>query len=140
MPAKVRIAGKDVSFDAPEGEDILEILQRNAYPVATSCGGNASCGLCRLTVVSGKEFLSPIKAEEIIHLGNVAKVISLRLACQSQVCGTGEIVLDVPDVGDAEERKRKKTERLRGSPRTRGAPALRSYEVIEWRPGRKGST
>jgi len=156
MPTKVRIAGTDLCFEATTGRALLDILQENGHPIATSCGGRASCGLCRLTVLSGKELLTSIKAEEIVHLGNVAKVIGMRLACQSLVCADGDVVVAVPAVEDVEERKRRKAERLRAdrrsgrelgqaprpartrpgeaSPPQAGLPAM--AERIEWRPGR----
>lgn len=145
--AKVRIEGTDLVFDAPDGEDLLEVMQSNGHPIATSCGGVASCGLCRLTVISGGEHLSPIKPQEVHHLGSVAKVLGLRLACQSHVVGDGEIVVRVPEVDDVEERKRRKAERLRVAPprrepirdaapmSSRGeAPPRSQRPKIEWRP------
>jgi len=159
VQAKVHIVprptfnGADVTFDATEGGNLLEVLQSNGYPIATSCGGVASCGLCRLTVIRGAESLSPIKPQELVHLGNVAKVVGLRLACQSVVCGPGPIVLQVPEVEIVEDRKRRKAERLReehgyGQPPSSKRAGSRSErppprsevprstgeEPIEWRP------
>jgi uncharacterized 2Fe-2S/4Fe-4S cluster protein (DUF4445 family) len=152
VTARVRVADTERVFDAPEGEDLLEILQRNGHPIATTCGGMASCGHCRLVVVQGKEHLSPIKAEELVHLGNVAKVIGARLACQSRMCTTeGEVVLRIPDVTDVEERKRRKAERAtvdrldrhgRHPPNATGPKpdprAQTTRATIEWRPARLG--
>jgi ferredoxin len=152
MSLTVRIVETGSVFDATEGEDLLEVLQRNGFPIATSCGGVASCGLCRVTIVSGKEHLSLIRAEEISHLGNVAKMIGARLACQSKMIGMGEVVVSVPTVQDVEERKRRKSLKLRAgrthlrgeplpepqlslveeSPSEAVSPTIR--EKIEWRP------
>jgi ferredoxin len=147
MPVKVRVASSDRCFDAAEGEDLLEVLQRNAYPIATSCGGVATCGLCRVVIVEGKERLSPIGPAEVHHLGNVAKIIGARLACQSQVrASEGDIVVDVPSVDDPEERKRRKAERARTErrPRDEPRPSQRSPAVpgavIEWRPRKLGGS
>jgi cytochrome c551/c552 len=108
--------------------------------------------LCRLTVVAGHENLTPLKPEEITHLGNVAKVIGARLACQAQLCGAGDVEVVVPSVEDVEARKRQKSERLRreraahkasqgaGNETPRPAPTASSSGVrggngkIEWRP------
>jgi 2Fe-2S ferredoxin len=122
MAARVVIAGSDQAFDAELDEDLLEVLQRNGYPISTSCGGIASCGLCRITVLEGKHHLTPIKPAELGHLGNVAKVIGLRLACQSRIAVEGEIVVRVPEVEDVEEKKRKKADRLRAERRPNRAP------------------
>ncbi|MDB4995427.1 MAG: ferredoxin, partial [Myxococcaceae bacterium] len=156
MAARVVIAGTGQAFDAELEDDILEVLQRNGYPISTSCGGIASCGLCRITVLEGKDNLTPIKPAELGHLGNVAKVIGLRLACQSKVVVEGDIVVRVPDVEDVEEKKRKKADRLRaerrpmrgpkvapahaGSPSEDSPPSSRHVsrapraDLIEWRP------
>ncbi len=104
--ARIKVRGSDVEFDAPTGTSLLAALQAAGHPISTSCGGRAVCGLCRIMVLSGRELLSPIDAKEITHLGNVAKVIGARLACQSQVTGDGEIEIDVPEVVDHTERKR----------------------------------
>ena len=71
MTAKVRVAGTDLTLDAREGEDLLEIFQANDIPIATSCGGLATCGLCRIKVTSGGEALTPIRAQEIVHPSHV---------------------------------------------------------------------
>ncbi len=160
MAARVVIAGSGQAFDAELDDDLLEVLQRNGYPISTSCGGIASCGLCRITVLEGKDHLTPIKPAELGHLGNVAKVIGLRLACQSKVVIEGDIVVRVPEVEDVEEKKRKKADRLRAerrpiraqktAPRTPMAdsstpneespPSARHVsrapqpDLIEWRP------
>ncbi|WP_394833612.1 (2Fe-2S)-binding protein [Pendulispora rubella] len=154
MHAKVRIAASEVAFDAPEGSSLLQVLQSNGYPIATSCGGVASCGLCRLTVVRGADSLSPLRPQELVHLGNVAKVVGLRLACQSKVTGPGPIVVQVPEVEIVEERKRRKAERLRADDHGHGLPPSsrradsssstssgasasssdRRGERVEWRP------
>lgn len=155
MTVRVRVADTDRVYDAPEGEDLLEILQNNEHPVSTACGGMAVCGHCRIVVVAGMQLLSPIVPEELTHLGNVAKVIGARLACQSRVCAaTGEIVVRVPEVTDVEERRRRKTERAgvdrrvdkraRDSARDVAAGAAKldphartpAPGTIEWRPGR----
>jgi 2Fe-2S ferredoxin len=82
---KVRIAGSDQVFDAPDGEDLLEVLQSHGYPIETGCGGVASCGLCRIAIEAGRELLSPLRTEERSHLGVEAQVLGMRLACQSKV-------------------------------------------------------
>lgn len=81
--------------------------------MATSCGGVATCALCRVTVKQGKEHLSPVNEDEITHLGSVAKILGLRLACQAIVRGEGTVVLEVPEVEDVAAKKAEKAARLR---------------------------
>jgi ferredoxin len=142
MPVRVKIEGSDRVLEGAPGEDLLEVLQSNGYPIATSCGGVASCGLCRVTILAGKEALVPIKPHELVHLGNVAKVIGLRLACQAQLLpqegSVVDVVIRVPEVEDVEQRKRTKAERSRVEWRTRAPDSTRSppRPPIEWRPNR----
>ncbi len=127
MAAKVRVSGTDRVLEAREGEDLLEVLQSNDVPIATSCGGVATCGSCRVRIVSGMENLTPIRPQELVHLGNVAKITGQRLACQSKVRGSGDIVVDVPPVetaGSRRSRKPTKTSKILPPPRN----------AVEWRP------
>jgi 2Fe-2S ferredoxin len=57
--------------------------------------GKATCGLCRVKIVAGEEFLSPFNALERKHLGNVYFITKERLSCQARVTG-GDIVVEVP--------------------------------------------
>ncbi len=127
MVAKLRIEGSAAIIDAHEGESLLTTLQAHEVPIATSCGGVATCGTCRILVTRGAENLTPIRPQELVHLGNVAKITGQRLACQSKVCGTGEIVIDIPPVERTEvKRGRKASRNAREKVPPRGA--------VEWRP------
>lgn len=110
---RIAIAGSDRVVDAPAGSSLLEVLLEASHPIATSCGGVATCGLCKVTVQEGKEHLSPICAEEINHLGSIAKIVGLRLACQARCSGDGDVRVLVPEVEDVAARKAAKAERLR---------------------------
>ncbi len=118
---RIAIAGSDVTACAEPGTSLLTALQRAAYPVATSCGGSATCGLCRLAVTSGRELLTPLVPAEITHLGSIAKVLGLRLACQARCLGAGDVRVEVPEIEDVAARKARKAERLRAQ-RDRGGP------------------
>lgn len=114
MP-KITIAGAERALDAPAGTSLLSALQAAGHPVSTSCGGVATCALCRVTVVSGREHLTPIVESEITHLGTIARIVGLRLACQAKLTGTGDVRVDVPPVEDVAARKAAKAERLRAT-------------------------
>ncbi len=110
---RIAIAGSDKVVVGPAGSSLLTVLQEAGHPIATSCGGVATCGLCKVTVQQGKENLSPICQEEINHLGSIAKIVGLRLACQARCSGEGEVRVEVPEVEDVAARKAAKAERLR---------------------------
>jgi ferredoxin len=110
---RIAISGTDRVVVGPSGSSLLAVLQEAGHPIATSCGGVATCGLCKVTVQHGKEHLSPICPEEINHLGSIAKIVGLRLACQARCSGDGEVRVEVPEVEDVAARKAAKAERLR---------------------------
>lgn len=112
MP-KISIAGTSRVLEVPEGTSLLDAIQDGGHPIATSCGGVATCALCRITIQTGKEHLSPINSQEILHLGSIAKIVGLRLACQAKVLGTGDITVQVPEVEDIAAKKQAKADRLR---------------------------
>jgi ferredoxin len=112
MP-KLAIAGTSRVLDAPAGTSLLDIIQGGGHPIATSCGGVATCALCRITIREGKEHLTPINSSEINHLGSVAKIIGLRLACQAKLTGDGDVTVEVPPVEDIAAKKQAKADRLR---------------------------
>lgn len=101
---RVRIDGTDRAFRIEAGEDLLEIFQSNDEPIATACGGVATCGTCWVTVVSGGDALVPTKPQELVHLGDAANPTGLRLACQAQLradvdgADEDEIVVRIPPV------------------------------------------
>jgi 2Fe-2S ferredoxin len=150
--ARLKVRGSSAEIDAPTGATLFSSLQAAGYPISTSCGGRAVCGLCRIVVLSGRELLSPIDAKEIVHLGNVAKVIGARLACQARVLADGDIEIDVPEVVDHAERKRSQQLRRASSPRPKlgrpseaggaradatrrlSTPSTPPQERVEWRP------
>ena len=77
-----------------DGESIFEVALRAGRPLPTACGGKASCGLCRVRIVAGAEFLSAVNVDERRHLGNVTFLTKLRLGCQARVTGGDVTVAD----------------------------------------------
>lgn len=112
MP-KIFIAGVNRALEAPAGTSLLTAIQQGGHPIATSCGGVATCALCRVTIQQGKEHLTQIVPQEITHLGSIAKIVGLRLACQARLTGTGDVTVAVPEVEDIAAKKQAKVERLR---------------------------
>ena len=55
------------------------------------CGGQCSCGTCRIFVLSGASNLTPMEAKEALVLGAANVNKGCRLACQAVVCGEVEV-------------------------------------------------
>ena len=86
-----------VAFPCADGESIFEVARRNGVPISTACAGQATCGLCRVKVLSGEPFLPAFGASERKHLGNVYFITKERLACQARVTG-GDVSVLVPPI------------------------------------------
>ncbi|HYU15701.1 MAG TPA: 2Fe-2S iron-sulfur cluster-binding protein [Candidatus Acidoferrum sp.] len=93
MP-RVTFLPSGITADCQDGENILELGRRHEVPIETACVGRATCGLCRVRVVAGAEFLTPFNKEEEKHLGNVYFLTRVRLACQSVVRG-GDVTVEL---------------------------------------------
>ncbi|HVY39076.1 MAG TPA: 2Fe-2S iron-sulfur cluster-binding protein [Polyangia bacterium] len=81
------------------GESVFEVARRNGVHVPTACAGQATCGLCRVKVVSGEEHLTPFNAAERKHLGNVYFITKLRLSCQARIrddAAAAEVIVAIP--------------------------------------------
>ena len=78
-----------------DGESIFDVGRRAGVRIPTSCVGKASCGLCRVRIVSGEEHLTPLNADERRHLGNVYFINKVRLACQTRISG-GDVAVEIP--------------------------------------------
>lgn len=76
--------GPAVSAARPEGGRLLDVCDEARAPVAFSCR-SASCGTCRVEVVSGAALLEPPLREELEVLEIFAASPSQRLACRGQV-------------------------------------------------------
>jgi uncharacterized 2Fe-2S/4Fe-4S cluster protein (DUF4445 family) len=81
-----------------DGESVFEVGRRSGIAISTACVGKATCGLCRVKIVDGEAYLSPLNAAEKKHLGNVYFLNKVRLACQTRV--SGDVVVDVPPPTD----------------------------------------
>ncbi len=95
----------DVTVDCTDGETVFEAARRHNVPVPTACVGKATCGLCRVKIVAGAEFLTPINRDEQKHLGNTYFITKMRLSCQCAVRG-GDVTVLLPDAAKAAQKPR----------------------------------
>ena len=95
--AEITFHPSGVVVTGQPGESLFELGRRNGVPISTSCNGKASCGLCRVAIVSGEEGLSPMGPLEKRHLGNVYFITKQRLSCQARLVeGATAVTVDVP--------------------------------------------
>lgn len=54
---KVMQSGKEWVLEADPGENLLKLLRKNGFFIPAACGGNGTCGKCRVTYrLQGQEF------------------------------------------------------------------------------------
>jgi ferredoxin len=79
--------------DVEGGARVLDVCDDIHAPIAFSCRA-ASCGVCRVEVLAGRELLEPARPDELEVLEIFAARPSERLACQAVTrAGTGRIHL-----------------------------------------------
>ena len=82
--------GEPVVTYATEGERLLEVAQKSNVPIDAPCSGNASCGKCRVRLVSGE-----LDSKITRHISEEEYQNGWRLACVSTV--KGDVEVEVPE-------------------------------------------
>jgi ferredoxin len=85
-PASVQF-GEGTPTPVAGGTSILAAALEARVDLDHFCGGNRSCGTCRVEVVSGGNHLSPRQPGESLVLGPRHQGPEHRLACQARVYG-----------------------------------------------------
>lgn len=88
-PLAVNLDGTTAKVRA--GTTILEAALAAGVDLRHYCGGNSSCGTCRVEVVGARAALSRPEPMEALVLGAEAVGRGDRLACQAQVHGDVEV-------------------------------------------------
>lgn len=95
-------SGKFISFlpgnrDVPvsqKDQSVLDVALRVKVPLNHTCGGNGTCGTCRVFIVRGLEKLGPRNEIEAEMAEDRAFMESERLACQ--IDPVDGLVVEVP--------------------------------------------
>ena len=87
---KVVFKPDDMTVDAGDGDNLLELARKAGMALTASCGGDGVCGTCKVLIEKGEtESLPGMQLDP----GEVA--MGLRLACQCLV--RGDLVVIVPE-------------------------------------------
>jgi 2Fe-2S ferredoxin len=100
---KITYMPANVTFEAEPGDNLRDVGLSNGVNIPSTCGGVASCGLCKVKITAGAENLGSMTPGEISKLGNVFFITKERLSCQAFI--SGDVTCEVPDEG-AERAKR----------------------------------
>ena len=89
----LHVTPDELSAPVPGGTTLLEALATLGVHLTAPCGGEGTCGKCR---VLAKGALSPLTAAELDRLGPEEMEAGFRLACQARL--EGDVEVEVPPV------------------------------------------
>ena len=75
------------TIEVDEGTSLYEAALKAQRPVASSCGGEAVCGKCNMTVTQGEAALSPRTEWEAKILQKEKRPATDRISCLAKVHG-----------------------------------------------------
>ncbi len=86
------------TYDAKDGESLLDIAIEHDVPLQHACGGFCACTTCHVHVKSGLEHLSPSEEEEEERLDRATGItLQSRLGCQARV--HGDVTVEIQNIG-----------------------------------------
>lgn len=92
QPVTVRFGGTAVTV--PRGTRLLEAATQAGLDLRSYCGGNCSCGTCRVEIPErSRRSLSPASGMEALVLGAEAAARGDRLACQAVAVADVDVVI-----------------------------------------------
>jgi 2Fe-2S ferredoxin len=91
----IAVAFGERSAQVRRGSTLLQAADSAGVELRHYCGGNCSCGTCRVEILSGGPNLSRAEPMERLVLGGEATARGDRLACQAEVLGP--VRVRVPD-------------------------------------------
>ncbi len=83
---------KEKELTVQGGGSLLELFANNDIFIPSACGGKATCGHCKVKILSGGGQILPT---EEIYINNREKESGIRLACQVKV--RGELDVYIPE-------------------------------------------
>jgi ferredoxin len=89
--------GDETEADAPLGGALVDLCDAVEAPVPFSCR-SATCGTCRIEVISGLELFAAPGPDETALLAALGDGPTIRLACQAELrSGPGVVRLRIAD-------------------------------------------
>lgn len=85
---------EDVNIFAAFGESLLEVARKTNVAIDAPCSGNASCGKCKVKLVSGE-----LDSKKTRHISEEEYAKGWRLACTSTI--NADVSVLVPDIASA---------------------------------------
>lgn len=97
MP-KVTFLPMNETYEAKEGESLLDVAIAHDVPLQHACGGFCACTTCHVHVKSGIENLSASEEEEEERLDRATNItLQSRLGCQAKI--HGDVTVEIQNIG-----------------------------------------
>jgi 2Fe-2S ferredoxin len=97
MP-KVTFLPMNETYEAKEGESLLDVAIAHDVPLQHACGGFCACTTCHVHVKSGLENLSASEEEEEERLDRATNItLQSRLGCQAKI--HGDVTVEIQNIG-----------------------------------------
>lgn len=97
MP-KVTFLPTNETYEAKEGESLLDVAIAHDVPLQHACGGFCACTTCHVHVKSGIENLSASEEEEEERLDRATNItLQSRLGCQAKI--HGDVTVEIQNIG-----------------------------------------
>jgi 2Fe-2S ferredoxin len=78
------------------GSKVIDLIHQNGIDWMHACGKKGRCTTCKIIVLSGSEYLSPVTAREEFYQGLGRLKPNERLSCQAKLMG-GVLTVRVGD-------------------------------------------
>ena len=90
----------EVTVECNTGDNLLEVARRANVAIDAPCGGNGSCGKCRIQLIEGD-----LESPQSRHISAEEYKEGWRLSCCSKVMGDSKVM--VPDIASAYQSRMK---------------------------------
>lgn len=97
MP-KVTFLPMNETYEAQEGQSVLDVAIEHDVPLQHACGGFCACTTCHIHVKSGIDRLSELEDDEEERLDRATGLtLQSRLGCQAKI--HGDIIVEIQNIG-----------------------------------------
>jgi uncharacterized 2Fe-2S/4Fe-4S cluster protein (DUF4445 family) len=113
MSVEITFQPTGLSGLVAEGTYLIDAAKRMGVRISAACKGSAECTACVVSIVAGQLLLSAPTEHERETLGQEALAQGQRLACQTRIERSGELVVGVAPEQDAPEKNQRQVSDFR---------------------------
>ncbi|MEP7220647.1 MAG: 2Fe-2S iron-sulfur cluster-binding protein [Bacteroidota bacterium] len=96
---KVTFLPLNITVEALEGENFLDLAMQNGIDLQHNCGGVCACSTCHVIVREGLDTLSEMEDDEGDQLDEAeGQTVMSRLGCQAKI--HGDCVVEIPQMNE----------------------------------------